>query len=244
MQNLQDNFFDNLNNFFKDKPAGEILDVACGTGQFISKLAPIFPSAKFNGIDPNPESIEKAKNIWQNQPASFYQMEAGNLCFENNSFDLLSISNAMHHLPYLKESFTEMKRVLKPEGYVVVSELCGDNLSPAQENQKFYHHIKSFTDRKAGIYHHETWTRDEIICLVKQNGIKIELAFDFFDGKNFITAAEPVDYWVSKLRLQIETLKGLPEYNEFTPKIEEFRKRIEKDGMVHAPNVVVVGRFE
>jgi ubiquinone/menaquinone biosynthesis C-methylase UbiE len=230
-----------LTSFFKDKPTSKIIDVASGSGQFIKTLSPVFPNAEFFGTEPDPISLEKARNAWQGKSVTFFQMKADSLGFGDNVFDVVSISNALHHLPNLKDSFAEMKRVLKPGGYFIISELRSDNLDPAQENQKFYHHMRSFTDRKAGVYHHETWAKDEIIEMVKHNGILPELVFDHFDGKDFITESEPVDFWVEKFKSFIETLKGLPEYEEFLPKVDEFKRRIEKDGMKHATNVVIVG---
>jgi ubiquinone/menaquinone biosynthesis C-methylase UbiE len=230
-----------LIDFFKDKNTQKILDVASGTGQFIKTLSPVFPNAEFWGAEPDPMSMEKAKSLWQGKPVTFLQMKADSLLFSDGEFDVVTISNALHHLPNLEECFAEMKRVLKPGGYFIISELRSDNLNPAQENQKFYHHTKSFTDRKADVYHHETWTKAEILEMIKRFGIKAELVFDYFDGKNFITETETVDFWVEKFKSFVESLKGLPEYDDFLPKIEEFRERIKNHGMVHASNVVVVG---
>ena len=231
-----------LINFFKDKQIHHILDIATGKGQFIKVLIDIFPEANFTGIDPDEESLNLAKESFQNKEVQFFQMGAEKLNFEDNTFDLVSISNGLHHLPQLETSLSEMKRVLKPNGHLIISELVSDHLRPAQENQKFYHHLKSYTDRITGNFHHETWEKQEIIEMIQKNGIQTELVFDYFDGKNFITETEDVDFWVNRLKGHIEILKGQPIYQELLPKVDEFRKRIEKDGMEHATNVVVVGK--
>ncbi len=56
-----------------------------------------------------------------------------------------------------------MQRVLKPTGWLVIAEIVSDGLNEAQENQKMWHHFKSFVDRKSGIFHSETWTEEEVI---------------------------------------------------------------------------------
>jgi ubiquinone/menaquinone biosynthesis C-methylase UbiE len=59
------------------------------------------------------ESLEIAR---QNFPdVTFYEMEAEKLGFDNNSFDVVSISMALHHLPKIKKGLKEIKRVVKPE---------------------------------------------------------------------------------------------------------------------------------
>jgi len=220
---------ENLKNYFKNISINKILDIATGKGQFIKVLLDIFPDASFTGIDPNEESLNLAKESFQNNNIRFLQMGAEKLNFEDNTFNLVSISNGLHHLPQLETS-------------IVISELVSDNLSPAQENQKFYHHLKSYTDRITGNFHHETWKKQEILDMTRKNSIQTELVFDYFDGKDFITETEDVDFWIIRLKGHIDTLKGQPVYQELLPKIDEFRKRIEKDGMEHADNVVIVGK--
>ena len=39
----------------------QILDVGCGEGEFLSRLALFFPKAKLEGCDPDPNAIKQAK---------------------------------------------------------------------------------------------------------------------------------------------------------------------------------------
>ncbi len=230
-----------LKQFLKDKNVKSILDIGTGSGQFASQLLQIFPKAELTGIDPSTEGFEKATEKLAGYKTQFFKMNAEQLDFESDSFDLVSLSNALHHLPYLEKSLAEIKRVVATGGYIVINELLADNLSPAQENQKYYHHLKSYTDRLTGNFHHETWTKQGILNIIEENGIKILTHFDHFDGRNFITETENIDFWVNRLQTHIDGLKGHSVYDELLPKVEEFRKRLEKVGMMHATNVVVMG---
>ncbi|NQU87947.1 MAG: class I SAM-dependent methyltransferase [Mariniphaga sp.] len=232
-----------LKKYFNKKSVYQILDIATGEGQFIKILMDIFPDASYTGIDPNEESLQIAKETFQDKNIQFFKMRAEKLDFENEKFDLVSISNGLHHLPHLETSLSEMKRVLKPDDLIIINELVSNNLTPAQENQKFYHHLKSYTDRLSGHFHHETWAKQKILDIIQQNGIQIEISFDYFDGKNFITETENIDFWVIRLKEHLEVLKDRSVYQELLPKVKEFRRRIEKDGMEHATNVVVVGKI-
>ena len=231
-----------LKEFFQDKSIHTVLDIATGKGQFIKILSEIFPHTSFTGVDPDEESLKTARENFSGADIPFLPMEAENLKFNDCSFDIVSISNGLHHLPELELSLEEMKRVLKSDGHIIISELVNDHLNPAQENQKFYHHLKSYVDRRSGHFHHETWSRQEILEIIKKNNIRIELVFDYFDGKNFITETENIDFWVNRLKEHLDVLKDEPVYQKLIPKIKEFRERLAKDGMKHANNVVVLGR--
>jgi len=233
-----------LKTFFKNKSISNILDVATGKGQFIKALMDIFPEATFTGIDPDTESLMLAEESFHGSNVKFLRMNSEKLDFGNGQFGLVSISNGLHHLPDIEASLSEMKRVVKPGGWIVISEHVSDNLSPAQENQKFYHHLKSLADRHGGNYHRETWKKQEILNIILRSGIHVETFFDYSDGISFINETKNTKYWVNKFREHIEELKGLPVYQELLPKVDEFRKRIEKEGMEHAANVVVIGKKE
>ncbi len=232
-----------LKKYFIDKPVETILDVATGQGQFLRILSDFFPKAKITGIDPDAASLKIAEKTFQEVNIRFFQMYAEKLGFQNGQFDLVSISNGLHHLPDLERSFSEMKRVAKPGGWMVINEHINDTLTPAQENQKFYHHLKSYADRLNGHFHRETWAKQEILDIIKENGINIESLFEYSDGRNIITQTRPVAFWTDQLKKHIEILKHKPVYKELLPKLKEFKQRIEKDGMQQVNNVVVIGRI-
>ncbi len=219
-----------------------ILDVGTGSGDFAKLLATLFPGAEITGIDPDEKSLETAISVLTDSKFRFIIMDAGQLVFPDNSFNLVTISNALHHLPDRGTVINEMKRVVTPEGYLVISELYSDNLNPAQEVQKFYHHTRSRVDRLLGIYHHETWSRSEIIQMVREYGVEILGEFDFEKKVNLISNKVDMENWVEKMRQNIERAKGLPDYESLLPLIGEFRDMTQKFGFQPATNVVIIGR--
>jgi hypothetical protein len=52
-----------------------------------------------------------------------------------------------------------MQRIVKTGGWIIVNELFSDNLNPAQEVHKMFHHFRSKIDRLTGIYHNETFEK-------------------------------------------------------------------------------------
>ncbi len=106
----------------------QVLDYCCGAGITSLKMAEI--SAYVTGIDISNESIATAKNEAKLQGVeertTFEVMDAENLTFKANSFDIIICSGVLHHLD-LEQSYRELSRVLKPDGIVVAIEALGHN---------------------------------------------------------------------------------------------------------------------
>lgn len=228
--------------FFKDKTVKKVLDVGTGTGDFLVVLNQIFPDANITGVDPNPDSLKEAEELYPD--VSLQKMGAENLGFASSSFDVVSISMALHHLPEIEKSFKEIRRVVKPGGWIIISELFSDNLNPAQEVHKMFHHFKSQTDRILEISHNETFKKDEIIQLIKGLGIAILFHFEFKKEINLISNSEELEVKVEKMKEILESVKEYPEHKLLKPQIEEFREKAAKYGFQPATRVVVVGKVE
>lgn len=96
--------------------ANKILDVGTGVGNFISNLELLKDYKKIVGIDNSREMLERAKNNFDKENIEFVLMDAENLNYEDNTFDMVSLSNSLHHLAEIDIVLNEMKRVLKSEG--------------------------------------------------------------------------------------------------------------------------------
>jgi SAM-dependent methyltransferase len=103
-----------------------ILEYGCGDG---SKTA-IWDEngAIATGIDISSEGIRKAKEAAERDGTSieYYVMDAENLEFENDSFDLVVGTGILHHLN-LDKACSELTRVLRAGGHAVFIEPMGHN---------------------------------------------------------------------------------------------------------------------
>lgn len=94
------------------KREGSILDIGAGTGEFLeafedrnwTKFA-IEPSVKLQSTYQNKE-IKHLKNLDQ---------------VKENSFDVISLWHSLEHIPNLTETIQQLKKVLKPNGVVIVA---------------------------------------------------------------------------------------------------------------------------
>jgi len=98
---------------------GRILDVATAGGGFIDTLMKALKDYdSFVGIDycasaTSKKEMESAKKRFEGKPVRFFEMNAENLKFEDESFDTVCMSHSLHHLASIGKVLAEMKRVLK-----------------------------------------------------------------------------------------------------------------------------------
>lgn len=149
------------------RPRSAILDVGCGTGRFTRQLAHHLSAAtEIVGVDPDKDSIDEARRETDDRRVRYQIRDAAALAFEDARFDLVTISNALHHVPDPAQVLGELERVLRPGGTLLVVEVVSDGLSKAQEAARAVHHFKSAVDRSRGLSHRETYTRAEVRELV------------------------------------------------------------------------------
>jgi ubiquinone/menaquinone biosynthesis C-methylase UbiE len=118
--------------------AGEaILDVGCGTGAVtIPAKQRVGATGKAAGIDPAPEMIavaqQKAHRKGLEIDFRIGVIEA--LPYPDASFDVVTSSLMMHHLPeHLQvKGLAEIYRVLKPGGRLLIADMSSPKASPSQ----------------------------------------------------------------------------------------------------------------
>lgn len=97
----------------------DLLDVGCGTGPMIELLTEEYPDRHYVGMDLTPKMIEVA-NAKKLKNAKFITGDSEDMPFEDESFDVLICSNSFHHYPDPQKFFHEVKRVLRPNGTLVL----------------------------------------------------------------------------------------------------------------------------
>ena len=103
-------------------PRAKILDLGCGNG--IS--ARLLNQADFNvvGTDISPLFLEEARE-WENPRLQYRICDVIELPFESGSFDVICSNELIEHLPNVETALTEMIRVVRMGGRIVLS---GPNL--------------------------------------------------------------------------------------------------------------------
>lgn len=92
---------------------GDILEVGCGTGLLLQRIARFANRAE--GVDLSPGMLEKAKD----RGLSVQVSNATDLPFEDNTFDVVCSFKVLAHVADIHQALQEMARVTKPGGYVL-----------------------------------------------------------------------------------------------------------------------------
>lgn len=93
-------------------PKGSLLDIGAGTGEFL--LTCKNNGWNVTGIEPS----EKAKSIAQKKGIG---METSLQELESHSFDVITMWHVLEHVPDLEQQLNELKRLLKPNGTLIVA---------------------------------------------------------------------------------------------------------------------------
>lgn len=131
--------------------SGDVLEVAIGTGLNIAHYA---PDVRLTGIDLSPEMLAIAKqraDAWGRR-VDLRVDDAHELSFADDSFDAVACTYALCNIPDARKALAEMKRVLKPDGRLVVVDHIASRVRPVLWVQKG---IEFFSTRLEG----ETLTR-------------------------------------------------------------------------------------
>lgn len=98
----------------------KVLDVGCGTGKFALRLSRVTRGVKIHGIDFSKEMVNKARAKLKDEPVEFKVGDVEDLPYESNSFDIVTCANSFHHYPNQKKAVSEMRRVLKEGGKLMI----------------------------------------------------------------------------------------------------------------------------
>jgi len=91
----------------------DVLEVGCGTGLVLSRIASFARSAR--GIDLSPGMLEKARG----RGLDVVEGSATDLPFSDASFDVACSFKVLAHVPEVGTALREMTRVVRPGGIVI-----------------------------------------------------------------------------------------------------------------------------
>ena len=105
----------------------QVLEYGCGPGSSAFMLAQL--GAIVKGIDISEVAIERARKLEDVKKlgVTFEVMNAVELSFDDNTFDMICGSGILHHLQ-LDKAYSELARTLKPGGIAVFLEPLGHNI--------------------------------------------------------------------------------------------------------------------
>lgn len=107
--------------------AGLLLDVGCGPGNIVLKIAQRCPRLSIIGLDYSQTMVQTARRTAAEMGVAgrvfFQRADAGRMPFAGGSFDIVLSNSVLHHLADPARTFREMLRVVKPGGDILVRDL-------------------------------------------------------------------------------------------------------------------------
>jgi 2-polyprenyl-3-methyl-5-hydroxy-6-metoxy-1,4-benzoquinol methylase len=156
-----------ISKFYK---TGNILDIGCGTGEFLKTVK----DAKWDtiGIEPSSEVRKMAIDNYGLDVRE--EKEIKNL--GSQSFDIITMWHVLEHVPQLNERLEDLKRLIKPNGIIIIAVPNCSSL-----DAKIYSQYWAAYDVPRHLYH---FTPKDIESLFKKHELKVfrilPMIFDSF----------------------------------------------------------------
>jgi demethylmenaquinone methyltransferase/2-methoxy-6-polyprenyl-1,4-benzoquinol methylase len=175
----------------KDNPQ-LILDVATGTGDLAFESLKILNPTKIIGVDISQGMLAIAdEKIAKRKLSHKFEVRLGDsekLLFDDNTFDAVTVAYGVRNFENLEKGLSDMHRVLKPGGKVVILEFSKPKVFPVKQLYNFY--FQSITPAVGKIF-----SKDNSAYKYLPESVAA-----FPDGKDFIALMESVGYRNTKNR--------------------------------------------
>jgi len=169
-----------------------ILDVATGTGDFAFESINILHPEKIIGVDISEGMLEVAKKkINERNLAHVFTVQLGDsegLNFEDHTFDAITVAFGVRNYQNLEKGLSDMLRVLKPGGKIVILEFSKPRIFPVKQGYHFY--FKYVTP-----FFGKLFSKDQRAYTYLPESVAA-----FPDGKSFTQLMENVGYKDTKHR--------------------------------------------
>ena len=166
-------FYNAICGYIRDylKSDMNVLELACGTGQLSFPLSDCTNS--WTATDFSENMIKQAKRRGTTEKLSFCVADATALSYENENFDCVVISNALHIMPEPEKAMQEIRRVLKKDGILYAPTF----LWAEKKSSGLRKRLMSITGFKA----YKEWNKENF-C--EEQGIKLRSVEDLNDKEH------------------------------------------------------------
>ena len=141
-----------------------VLELATGPGLIAKHIAD--SAAHITATDFSPKMIEQAKKGQVPANVSFEIADAADLRYEDKSFDVVVMANALHVVPNPEKVLSEIDRVLRDGGMLI----CPTFIHRAENSKE---NLWAKVLKAVGIQFAHQWTAEEFRTFIESNGWKI-----------------------------------------------------------------------
>jgi ubiquinone/menaquinone biosynthesis C-methylase UbiE len=221
----------------------KILDIGTGVGNFVHLLTAVTSNySEIVGVDTSVGAIHSARKHFDGKDRiRFEVMDAINLTYPNESFDVVCLSNTLHHLSDPKSIFEAMERVLKPGGTILVNEMISDGLNDKQLSHRKLHHFAAEIDRHFGISHQDTYPKAKVLGMLRRiSGKPILASWELQFGEDSEPGEAEIAGLIATVDRLLARLKDAPKEAYFKAKGERIKQYIKKHKFASATQIVTL----
>ncbi|ORX86436.1 S-adenosyl-L-methionine-dependent methyltransferase [Anaeromyces robustus] len=144
-----------------------VLELATGTGLIAKNVAS--SANHIDATDYSEKMIEQAKKGKNPKNITFEVQDATNLKYNDKTYDVIIISNALHLLPNPDKAIHEIKRVLKNDGILI----CPTFLKTDINKLPLFKKIGMKSIYRLGFQTCNQWTEAEFLSYLENNNFSI-----------------------------------------------------------------------
>jgi SAM-dependent methyltransferase len=221
--------------------ADRVLDVGCGLGGSIARLvAHLGRCRRVTAVDVVEEYGPRLRERFPGLDLEYRTMAAERLAFADAAFDVASISYALHHVKDPAAALAQMRRVLRPGGWLIVAEPHADATSEAQRTDVLVHGWRARVDTLLGGRHNQTFTREAVAALVARLGLPELEILDYAPTDRDKTAARALE----EIAQHLAGLGGVDgaEAARLREEGRSLEERVRRTGVEAAPALLLLGR--
>jgi ubiquinone/menaquinone biosynthesis C-methylase UbiE len=223
-----------------------ILDIGSGKGDFIGLIDFIYQDySEIIGIDIVDYLSEMNEAAFNHNPKiKFMDMDVLDTTFPKNSFDIISLSNTLHHIKDIKSIFNQMEALLKPGGMMIISELISKNdLTDKQFSHQLLHSFAAKVDHELNKVHSQVFTKENVM-----------LAIDMFSPlpvvDSWILHTHPYDEKITLEDLYdlidqiLDKVKNSSKYDLYKKEAKELKDYLKENGFSFTTTVCLILKKE
>ncbi len=159
--------------------SSRVLDLGCGPGIVTEALA--IETGQVIALDLSPEMIRRARQRCEEagqKNVRFTIGKAEKLPFHNASFDVIVTRLTIHHFPDPEAALSEMIRVLKPSGKIVIADIVSSQI---HEESDLHNALEILRDPS----HVRMLSYTELKHLIEAAGLAIKMEDEWIKEREF-----------------------------------------------------------
>lgn len=202
-------------NNYIDLRGKTVLDIASGTGYGSSIMAQT--AKQVTGVDISQEAVDYANTHYANDKLTFLKGDCCNIPISDNSIDVIVSFETIEHIDRHEEFLSEIKRVLTPDGVVIISSpnkrLYSDvpqRVNPYHLKELYNEEFQSLLSRHFShtLYLGQSYQLSSVIYPISNLSQPLRRPTEYRD--NNILDKEPLYNIIIASNASLTTLKPLP----------------------------------